>query len=639
MIHQPRPLHRASRSTAPHSFPILTLASLLFCLAAAATALPPPPSQWNGVNYFPRYHQFYNMLNDWYATDSATGQQVAQLADGDMATMASNGFNFLHLYVYDSDWFGVGFNPMRKSLTGAPYNPPQFSPNNQWAALDDYLAKAESHGLYVGIHFVSKYPIDQLNGGIDATGATQMGQDFAEWADTFVSYFAARHQNIALWGLIYALGPIPDQPLSSWNAFFVNAYQGVYATAKGGSGCVSGGLNQVGINLGMQAHAEADGYHYSWDSASAQRTAKAMRDLNLCDPDIYMLQLYNASSADLSQSLANLTGAPPADGIAIPAAKILAVEYATSSSLAPSPYGNQIPTFGDAYTPTTDLAGQAQWINNTLCAFAGQGVEKTAYFGYYDAADTWAAPPFNYTGAALAWNGYWGLLPLDPNAAAKPSWSTLTSYFRFGSLACSDPAPPAVTLTANAGWVGAGYPLTLSWTAYDVRQLSLSPGIGALTPANVDACASLSASGCEGLSYGTKTVYPPNAGSMTYALTGTDSSSGGSLSASASVTVTVFQNPVVNAVTDSNYQGTLYASSTIIVWGSGFSPAGGNTVQLQRAGYPDVWLYEGDGHYYWDNSAGQINASLDGRAAPGVWNVTVRDASSAPSYPFQITIH
>jgi hypothetical protein len=597
-----------------------------------AGALPAPPSQWKGVNYFPAGYYAWNMLNSWSSVQSAV--------DSDMATMAANGVNFLHLYLWDSDWGGVGFNPMPKTLLGTPYNPPNNSPNGQWAALDSFLSLAESHGLYVGLHFVSKYPIDTLNGlngNLDLNGAAQMGDDFATWANTFVSYFTPRHQNIALWGVTYALGPVvADPPLSStWNVFFAHAYGGVYQVLRGSSSCQASGngLGLIGINLGLSPQVPAGGFNYSWNTSYPQQAAAEMSGMGVCAPDIYMLQLYNAHSDDLAQMLTTLSTSPAAGGIAIPANQILAVEYATSSSMAAAPYGNGVASFGDSYTPTTDTNGQAQWLTNTLCAFARTGVQKTAYFGYYDASSFYSGS----SPADVAWPGYFGFFPLG-GGAAKPAWPVLSNYFTSGALACSPPQPPLVQLQASTTYVGAGYPVQLTWTASEVRQLQLS-GVGNLTPSNVDSCASLQGGNCEAMSEGVKTVYPPTPGTATYTLTGINSTSQSYPAASAQVTITVSQNPVVAAVTDSNYQSTLYADSTIVIWGSGFTATGGNTVQLQRPGYADVWLYEGDGHYYWDQSTGQINSSLDNRAAPGPWTVTVRDATSAPSYPFNITIN
>ena len=70
------------------------------------------------------------------------------------------------------------------------------------------------------------------------------------------------------------------------------------------------------------------------------------------------------------------------------------------------------------------------------------------------------------------------------------------------------------------------------------------------------------------------------------------------------------------------------------------SLSGGNTVQLTRTGYSDVWFYDGDGYNFWDQSHFQINASLNGRAAPGVWNLYVRNNySGTPSAAYQVTIN
>jgi hypothetical protein len=99
-------------------------------------------------------------------------------------------------------------------------------------------------------------------------------------------------------------------------------------------------------------------------------------------------------------------------------------------------------------------------------------------------------------------------------------------------------------------------------------------------------------------------------------------------------------SPVITAVTDSSYSSTLYSYSTIIVWGSNFSPGGGNTLQFHSySGFADVWMYQGDGHYYWDYATNQINASVDYRLASGWWSVTVRNASGTPSAAFNVYIN
>ena len=63
-------------------------------------------------------------------------------------------------------------------------------------------------------------------------------------------------------------------------------------------------------------------------------------------------------------------------------------------------------------------------------------------------------------------------------------------------------------------------------------------------------------------------------------------------------------------------------------------------MQLTRDGYTDVWLYDGNGDYFWDQSNFQIHASLNGRAAPGVWSLYIRNGySGTPSAAYRITIN
>jgi hypothetical protein len=98
--------------------------------------------------------------------------------------------------------------------------------------------------------------------------------------------------------------------------------------------------------------------------------------------------------------------------------------------------------------------------------------------------------------------------------------------------------------------------------------------------------------------------------------------------------------PVLTAVTDSSYGTTLSGTGTILVWGQGFAPSGGNTLIFQRSGYQNVVFSETDGLYFWDFAAGQINASLSGLVAPGSWTLTVDSASSStPSNGLSVTIN
>jgi hypothetical protein len=98
--------------------------------------------------------------------------------------------------------------------------------------------------------------------------------------------------------------------------------------------------------------------------------------------------------------------------------------------------------------------------------------------------------------------------------------------------------------------------------------------------------------------------------------------------------------PVLAAVTNSTYGPTLSGTGTILVWGQGFSPAGGNTLVFQRSGSQNVAFSETDGLYFWDFAAGQINASLGGLVAPGSWTLTVQSpCSTTPSNGLTVTIN
>jgi hypothetical protein len=68
---------------------------------------------------------------------------------------------------------------------------------------------------------------------------------------------------------------------------------------------------------------------------------------------------------------------------------------------------------------------------------------------------------------------------------------------------------------------------------------------------------------------------------------------------------------------------------TIEIFGQGFNPAGGDEVKFV-SGSSVVWLYNGDGSYFWDgaNQRTQINAMLPCAIAPGAWTYQVSNPSS-----------
>jgi hypothetical protein len=97
--------------------------------------------------------------------------------------------------------------------------------------------------------------------------------------------------------------------------------------------------------------------------------------------------------------------------------------------------------------------------------------------------------------------------------------------------------------------------------------------------------------------------------------------------------------PAVAAVTDGSYSANVSATGTMIVWGSGFSATGGNSIHLTRAGSGEtVTLNIGGGTYFWDLSPYQINARLPAGTAAGQWTLTVQNACGNASPGYAVTL-
>jgi ribonuclease Z len=85
-------------------------------------------------------------------------------------------------------------------------------------------------------------------------------------------------------------------------------------------------------------------------------------------------------------------------------------------------------------------------------------------------------------------------------------------------------------------------------------------------------------------------------------------------------------NPSISAITDGGYQAGISAGGTVIVWGSNFSIGGNQIFWTPVNGGQTITLNEADGHYYWDQSSGQINAALDPSITSGFWYVSVQNS-------------
>jgi len=433
------------------------------------------------MNYY--HGEFYQMLYKWWQNDELTGRPTHELVKKDMDLMKKYGINFLHLYIWDNTWFtddfpgwqGMGFNPIGQN--------PCASDNKQWQAIDDFLTAAESRGIYVGIHFVSYPVIKKLNSGISAEEARELGHEYFEWTEVFIEKLSARHGNIIMWGMIYGFGPAPGVDAdNAWNAFFKAAYEPFYKLAK--DTAPFPGLGKVGINLNVHTRPMEDGYHNDYDPVFIQRQANTPEVLGLPRPDIFMLQLYNHNSGDIFDNLlSKITGPPLAlDTETIKPEEILVVEFGTSTSVEPWPYGNNTIDKGDALTPSLTLNGHDQWLKNNLCVFSRVGINKIAFWTFYDNWYFWSKPPFNASFDKVNWSGFWGLKAYGPGVPAdtppKPALNILSNYYKTGNLSCSPIAKPVVSLHTNDRKLTVGRQLTLGWTATDMNFMTIDNGIG-----------------------------------------------------------------------------------------------------------------------------------------------------------------
>ena len=96
--------------------------------------------------------------------------------------------------------------------------------------------------------------------------------------------------------------------------------------------------------------------------------------------------LFGPDTAALQQSLRELTtGTNP-----VPADRLFLAEYGISSPF--GAYARATIAFGENASPTTDLEGQAVWLQQCLCAVRATGITKSAYWTLYDAAGLWSSP-------------------------------------------------------------------------------------------------------------------------------------------------------------------------------------------------------------------------------------------------------
>jgi hypothetical protein len=120
-----------------------------------------------------------------------------------------------------------------------------------------------------------------------------------------------------------------------------------------------------------------------------------------------------------------------------------------------------------------------------------------------------------------------------------------------------------------------------------------------------------------------------------------------------STPVTVGVAPMVTGLVDSNNTNqqcnlttnpgcilTVSQLDTIEVFGAGFNPTGGNTIQLVSQSGQQT-LSVGDSYYFWDASRTQINAQIGCFVPPGTWTLQVvsPNSGSVPSAGASITVN
>jgi hypothetical protein len=636
------------------------------------------PTVWKGINYSPRRHEYWRMLYDWYTWDSTAGKYVYQMADEDMARLAQNGFNVLHLYLWDNlllNWANPNKNFIEYAGFPSSYHDPRLPGSyltdptcptcswGQWKALSDFVGHAESHGLFVTLHFANRTFMESLGGN-----PHDVALSFSNWAAIFMDYLrngdpnlpANPHRNVLMWGLPWSFQPDAIDRTGTWNLtwqytyYFLDQAARLYSPAPGVLGLIGADIgwhlvDSNGNPVDDYQNIIARGSRYLWFWQGEQQVAKVMRDLltstplggqgsqppyncspdpfvNQCggllykDPDLYLVQLYSPNSSDLLYSLNATTsctlGCDP-NGIPVAPSKIFVVEFATSSSLSSVPNGNGIPWFGDANTPTTTISGQAQWLSNTLCAFKDAGIEKFAYWSMYDPWEVWADFPWLKSGTDLAWNGYWGLSYDEEWYGDKPAWQVLSSFYSSypGGLTCS--GSPVVSLVPSASYYTVSQPVRVTWTAANAASLCLNFPHGVTYSCNLQQEQEpivLSTNDLTGSCAQTDIQAFSSTGNPTITVSGFSDASCTGSSQSASAMVTIGAAPIVNEV---------YAQPTVLsIYGQGFSNEGHNQVKLTRSGYADVLISEGGSYSQYDNY-NFINVQVPDGTLPGQWTLYV----------------
>ena len=394
---------------------------LITVVFIAATGAASRPQEWKAINYAPRGHPYFRMLQDWFSKDAATGREVRTMAEADLAMLRRSGFNAVHLYLWDQPTFDDLYRKQTSRLrvvSGFAYPDPTLSPNRQWDALDEFTGMAEKHNLWVIPHFVHT-PFNEDLDSLSKTEVQQRAEMIATWAGRFITDLSRRHRNILAWGALYALEPAPDDRPENpnnysllWRKLYVALKRKIEAESAGGPPLFTFlYLPSKGRNIwARDAHVPPGTLEgYTLDAVIAKRRFASMkRHLSYelghpAEPDLVYTYLFGPDTAALERSIQELTTGPDA----VPANRLFIAEYGISSPFGSSDRATR--AFGENGSPTTDLEGQTVWLGQCLCALRATGITKTAYWTLYDAAGLWSSPAWSYSDQQVSLHGHWGL--------------------------------------------------------------------------------------------------------------------------------------------------------------------------------------------------------------------------------------
>ena len=139
------------------------------------------------------------MLYEWNDTDSVSGLKVSSMVDSDLYMLSQNGFNLVHLYLWDQTLLKLA-NPNEPSGFVDASGDPSLSPKAQWSNLNDFVTPAEKYGLFVELHFASGWLLNNI--GDENLSPSSKASTYGTWIEAFMKYLNStkNHKNVLIWG-------------------------------------------------------------------------------------------------------------------------------------------------------------------------------------------------------------------------------------------------------------------------------------------------------------------------------------------------------------------------------------------------------------------------------------------------------